>query len=151
MKCHKHYAKDAVSQCVDCGKALCPECTNKFSVPLCDMCELSRISANKSLLIKNSIIMVVAFIIGFSTQQPDFGSRLLFGLFCAGVPWGWGALNRITPNIFLFLPLVGWLIYFFSKLVLSMMIGIFITPFKIYGIIKGLNVAKELENYTLSQ
>lgn len=149
MKCSKHYDRDAVSTCVDCGKALCPECTNKFAIPLCDQCTLSRNSANKNLFIKNTVIMTVFFIIGFSQgNSGNLFDKLFTGYFFAGIPWGWSALNKITPNIFLFMSWAGWLIYFMVKIILSMIIGMFVTPFKIYGIIKGLSDAKTLEKYT---
>ncbi|MGG7619550.1 hypothetical protein [Bacillus coreaensis] len=148
MKCHKHYEMDAVSTCVDCGKALCPQCSEKFTFPICDSCNLTRIKNDKNLLVKNSIIMAILFIIGFSSSSGGFFGALLLGYFFAGIPWGWSALNKITPNIFLFMPLIGWVIYFGIKLVLSLLIGMFVTPFKIYQIVKGMKEVKELEEYT---
>jgi B-box zinc finger. len=149
MKCSKHYERDAVSQCVDCGKALCPECTEKFNVPLCDQCALNRINADKQLLVKNSVIMIVLFVVGFLwSGQEGFFQRILMGYFFAGIPWGWSILTKITPSMFLFMSWIGWLIYFLVKLMLSMLIGMFVTPYKIYKIIKGLSDAKALENYT---
>lgn len=151
MKCFKHYDRDAVSQCVDCGKALCPECTNKFNIPLCDQCALNRITANKNLLIKNSVIMIVLFIFGFQfigDRFTGFGQRLFDGYFLAGIPWGWSVLNKITPDIFLCMSFVGWIIYFVIKILISMLIGMFVTPYKIYKIVTGLKNAKELQNYT---
>jgi hypothetical protein len=147
MKCYMHYEMDAVSTCVDCGKAMCPTCSEKFTFPICSNCNLGRIQDDRKLLIKNSIITVVFFIFGFSMGEGFFGS-LFAGYFFAGVPWGWSALNRITPNIFLFMPLIGWLIYFAIKFGISLMIGMFVTPFKIYQIITGLRKAKDLEDYT---
>lgn len=55
--------------------------------------------------------------------------------------FGWQALNKITPDIFLFMPIVGWLIYFFVKLLLSVMVGFFVAPFilsrKVVNAIQG--------------
>lgn len=148
MKCSNHYERDVVSQCIECGKGLCPECTNKYNVPLCDHCALVRINANKNLLVKNSIIMIALFILGFFTNEStSFIEKIIFAYFCAGIPWGWSILTNITPSIFLFLPWIGWLIYFIVKLTISMIIGMFVTPFKIYKIIKGLSESKDLENY----
>ena len=149
MKCHKHYEMDAVSTCVDCSKALCPTCSEKFEFPICDNCNLARINSDRSLFIKNIAIMIIMFIIGFiSYLDSGFFAALLFGYFFAGVPWGWSVLNRITPNVFLFMPVIGWVIYFFIKFFISLMIGMFVTPFKIYGIVKGLKQATENELYT---
>lgn len=153
MKCSKHYERDAVSQCIDCGKALCPECTNKFNMPLCDQCALNRINADKQLFVKNFIIMIGLFIVGFymgnmGQNGGGFFTRLLTGYFYAGIPWGWSILTKITPSMFLFMSWFGWLMYFLIKLILSMLIGMFVTPYKIYKTIKGLSNAKALENYT---
>lgn len=148
MKCHKHYDMDAVSQCLDCGKALCPQCSEKFINPICDNCNLERIKNDRSVLVKNTVLMIVLFIFGFITSDSNFFMAILAGYFFAGIPWGWSALNKITPNIFLFMPVVGWIIYFGIKLVVSLMIGMFVTPFKIYQIVKGLKETKQLEEYT---
>lgn len=45
--------------------------------------------------------------------------------------FGWKALSRIQPNIFLILPIGGWIIYFLVKGVLSVMIGVFVAPYVI--------------------
>lgn len=49
----------------------------------------------------------------------------LFGYF------GWQALNRITPDVFLILPIGGWAVYFLIKGALSLFIGVFVAPFVI--------------------
>lgn len=151
MKCSSHYDLDAVSQCVDCGKALCPECTNKFSFPVCSSCNLARIQLDKKFFKKNIILMVVFFFVGFFWDDNlSFWESLGRGYFFAGIPWGWATLSRITPNIFLFMPLVGWIVYFLFKAMLSMFIGMFVTPYKIYQSITGLQRSKQLEEYTKS-
>lgn len=104
MKCSKHYERDAVSQCVDCGKALCPECTEKFTVPLCDQCALNRINADKQLLVKNSIIMIVLFIIGFLwSGQESFFQRILLGYFFCRNSLGMEYINKnYTKYVFIY-------------------------------------------------
>jgi hypothetical protein len=134
LKCYKHNDLDAVSTCLSCGKALCPSCSEKFSKPYCDGCILEYTANQKRLLIKNAIIMVVLFIFGLSQ-----GGNIVFALGLAGVPWGWSALNRITPNI-----------YFIIKFALSMCIGIFVLPYQIFKIIIGIKDSKNLEDYTLA-
>lgn len=51
-----------------------------------------------------------------------------FGLFCY---FGWNALNGIQPDIFLVMPIGGWVLYFVIKIVFSLFIGIFVAPFVI--------------------
>ncbi len=74
---------------------------------------------------------------------------LLFAIF------GWKALNKIQPEIFLFMPIGGWLIYFIVKGVLSIIIGMFVAPFviskKIAEIIqKGVSSIPDVKNSGLS-
>lgn len=45
--------------------------------------------------------------------------------------FGWQSLNRIRSDIFLFMPIVGWVVYFIFKGILSILIGIFVAPFVI--------------------
>ncbi len=45
--------------------------------------------------------------------------------------FGWRALNKITPNLFLFMSIGAWLIYFIVKGVLSFLLGFIIAPFQI--------------------
>ncbi len=45
--------------------------------------------------------------------------------------FGWKALNKITPEMFVWMPLKGWLIYFVIKFILSFFIGMFVAPFQI--------------------
>lgn len=153
MKCFYHCEEDAVALCVDCGKRLCKECASRFSVPICPECNLRRINTDRKLLIQNAAIMIVAFIIGFSYglgpySNTDLGMRIFMGYLAAGIPWGWSMLTRITPNIFLCLPWIGWLIYVFIKLSISILIGMFVTPYKIYKTVKELIQAKKDEMFT---
>jgi hypothetical protein len=103
----------------------------------------------RSSIVKSSIFSALLFVAGFAvglTMVKDaIYAPLLVGYTYAGIPWGWRALNSITPNIFLILPLVGWLIYFAIKFFLSIFVGFFVTPVKIYEIFKGFSDAKKLE------
>ena len=146
MKCYKHNNKDAVSACNECSKALCPECTSKYHTPLCDDCILDMVTDNRNLVIKNIVVMITCFLLGYIIQ-PNVSDKVIFGLFFAGIPWGWSALTRITPKVFLSMPIVGWVIYLAVKLMLSMVIGIFITPFKIYQVLKKIYELKNLSDY----
>lgn len=56
---------------------------------------------------------------------------LVFIVFAVCTYFGWKALNFITPNIFLVMPLVGWLFYFFIKGIVSFFIGCIVAPFQI--------------------
>ena len=54
---------------------------------------------------------------------------LLFYISC-GIVLGRKALTGITPNMFLILPLIGWVFYFILKTLLALAIGWIILPFK---------------------
>lgn len=45
--------------------------------------------------------------------------------------FGWQALNMITPQMFVWMPLKGWVIYFVVKFLLSIIVGMFVAPFQI--------------------
>ncbi len=150
MKCHKHYDMDAVGQCIDCSKGLCPECASKYTIPICDNCNLLRLKNDKNILVKNTVITVVAFIIGLFVYSYN-NSPVLFtfigALFFAGIPWGWSFLNKITPEIFLFMPIIGWVFFFCFKFSIALMIGIFILPIKVYQIFNRLKEINIIESY----
>lgn len=45
--------------------------------------------------------------------------------------FGWKFLNRITPDVFLVLSIWGWILFFFIKLLLSVVVGVFVAPYQI--------------------
>lgn len=47
MKCFYHQDRDAVAQCVDCGKFLCKECADAYSPCLCEDCASKRKADNQ--------------------------------------------------------------------------------------------------------
>lgn len=69
------------------------------------------------------VMLTVEIFSGFEYIGLIYG--LVFGVF------GWKALNKIQPNIFLIMPIVGWVIFFVVKGALSVVVGIFVAPFVI--------------------
>ncbi|QTL96578.1 hypothetical protein GM661_00625 [Iocasia frigidifontis] len=156
MKCYKHYNRDASSQCLDCGKALCPECTNKYNYPLCDTCFINEINSEKLSILKILGLSIFIFIGTFYykfiilREFVEFDSSVvLYFLWVSygfsSVPIGWVTLTKLQPNSFIWMPIIGWLFYFIIKLYLSVLIGIFIFPYKIYKFIKRLIEIKNLK------
>ena len=125
MVCHKHYDREGIAQCNDCGRVLCAECADAFNPPLCVSCAHERAASIKGELIKNIAISVVLMIVGIVVIESPMGILL------AGIPYGWAILNRITPSMFLWMSWVGWLIYFGIKLVLAYVIGLIALPIKL--------------------
>ena len=72
----------------------------------------------------------------FSTDNITIKMLYLF----VGIPYGWRALNVITPKFSLILPVywafIAWILYFFIKGIISGIIGFFILPFKLFKEIK---------------
>ena len=148
MKCHVHQQVDAVSNCSDCTRGLCSSCTSTFNPPLCINCVEIRANQEKGVYFRNLVLMIGLFIGGMIYNLPSSGSffnALFPSYIIASIPWGWSFLSRITPNMFLFMPLIGWVIYLIFKLTLSALVGVFVTPFKVYETIMGL---KRISNIT---
>ncbi len=74
-------------------------------------------------------VVLIWGIILWMTEIEFEAGILIVAAICA--IFGWRALNRITPNIFLFMSWTGWLFYFAIKGVLAILIGLFIAPFQI--------------------
>ena len=45
--------------------------------------------------------------------------------------FGWRALNRIQPSMFLWMNFTGWMIYFVVKVILAIAVGLFVAPYQI--------------------
>lgn len=146
MRCFYHPDRDAVAQCVDCGRGLCHECASKWNPPTCDGCGVSyaEIAKKRLALIRGfGIAGIICGIIGcvitlvVSSDSSSFNPLVvvfailmmpLFAYEYAAIPVGWAKLNKITSRMFLFLPILGWVIYFTIKFTLSGIVGIFTLP-----------------------
>ncbi len=126
MNCYYHEERVATATCQGCGRSLCSECASAIDIPICKNCLSLHIQGEKSKMIKT---IVIGIILGIACscfiESPS-------GLMFAWVPFGWMALSAITPKIFLVLPVVGWVVYFIVKFVLSFFIGWIALPIKLY-------------------
>jgi len=143
MNCYNHPTQTAVAQCSDCGKGLCSQCATAYSIPICNTCNESRISNEKIRIIKELIFTIIfgvalAYLNGkyIFFKDSSFSVRttveyyIIFTYIFAGIVSGWKTLTSITPRMFLFLPLLGWVIYFVIKLSLSAVIGLVMLPIR---------------------
>ena len=122
----------SVNKCSICGRQLTIKEDQAFNPPTCMNCAREQAEKIKKEMITSIIISVVLMVAGiFLIRNP-------LGFLLAGIPYGWALLNKITPNIFLWMPIVGWIIYFFVKLLLAYLIGIVALPIKLYQWIKEL-------------
>lgn len=79
-----------------------------------------------------TLLLYVIFLTLFCIIVECFNSNIsiaIISVIC--IYFGWQALNRITPSIFLILPFGGWIIYFFIKGLLSIIVGVFVAPYVI--------------------
>lgn len=140
MNCYQHHSEPAVAQCPDCSRGLCPECTTIYLIPICPACNRKRIDTEYGQIIME---LLLTFGVGISlavlfVKQINGGhsfplmhniiSYVIFGYIFSGIVPGWRTLTRITPAIFLILPIIGWLVYFVFKLALSVCIGLIMLP-----------------------
>lgn len=87
------------------------------------------------------IVMTVVFtaiffgiIIALSNVSEGLGAIVI--LVCAVN--GWRILDRIQPEMFLWMSWVGWLIYFLVKLMIAVVIGVFATAYYLGKAVSGL-------------
>ena len=85
-------------------------------------------TAGKATIIVVFYLIIFGIIMLFVKIDSAYLALIVMAIFAY---FGWKALNRITPDVFLFMPIGGWIAYFVIKLVLSIVIGIFIAPFVI--------------------
>ena len=138
MNCCYHEEKAATFVCVGCGKALCADCANVVSPPMCNSC-IAECEANAKREMTKSILFggVIAIACCILMQE-------VVGMFFFCIPFGWYALNKITPQMFLFLPLVGWGAYFGLKFILSAVIGWIAVAVKMYQWIRTISIANKV-------
>lgn len=151
MNCYFHPNEPAVTQCTECGRGLCRDCASAPGGNLCRNCieayaEKAK-SEKRALLIRSIAIFAIVFVLCLSAPGAPFFVALLVAYGVAGTPCGWRALSSMQPRMFLFLPIIGWLIYFGSKLFLSYWIGYIAMPMQI---VKAFRAARATE-HTLAQ
>ena len=77
------------------------------------------------------VFAVMALLIGLDLLPVTLLFTLAFSI------GGWKALNRIQPSMFLVMSWMGWLFYFLIKFFLSLLIGMFVTPYVVSKKIAG--------------
>ena len=139
MNCINHPSESAVSQCHVCGKGLCVDCTNKYSKPICPDCFSNSLKKQKrtvvieillTILVGLPVAIILDLLVNDTFKTPDsFWESRFFLLYTGlGLVAGWKTLTRITPQVFLFLPILGWVFYFLVKAILSLFVGLVAFP-----------------------
>ena len=82
---------------------------------------------------KGVVTFVVALIVFglflLAAETDSLVLALIVGGTCC--VFGWQTLSFITSRFFLVLPIVGWFFYIMFKFFLSILIGVFVAPFRI--------------------
>ena len=139
MNCFYHIEREATAQCQSCGRGLCYECSTYLNQPFCIDCVREYAVEQKKQMIMCILLGLTIGII-FSIWMES-AAYLMFGW----IPFGYTFLNKITPNLFIVMPLVGWVIYFVVKILIAYFIGWLALPIKMYQWIKIINNASEME------
>lgn len=90
-------------------------------------------------MIKSIVLSIVFMVVGI------FVIHDILGILLAGIPYGWALLNKLTSRFFIGLPIIGWLIYFLVKLVLSYFVGLIALPIKLIQWISKLSKANKIK------
>ncbi len=146
MNCFNHTESVSVAVCQDCQKGLCSICATKYTIPICDSCNQKRKQNTKKEVYKE---LLITFGVGIlcavlfakhihmevSDESRDLFFKVLDNVFLfyigASLVAGWKTLTRITPNIFLILPILGWVLFFVVKFILSIIVGVFMFPVRL--------------------
>jgi len=153
MNCYNHIVQSAVAQCLDCGKGLCPECASCYSIPICNTCNKRRISGERSRIIQEMALtfgmgLVLTILALYYFYESPVKVYVIFGVIFfyvfSGIVPGWKTLTYITPNVFLFLPLIGWLLFFLVKFILAIAVGVIMLPIKTIRNIYRLKALKKI-------
>lgn len=139
MNCINHPSDFAVSQCMYCGKGLCMGCTNNFSKPVCSDCfSAFRKKQKRAIVMEVLLTFLIGLPVGIFisalfydpvSSDNNFWKSSYFLIYLGlGMFPGWKTLNRITPQMFLFMSLMGWAFYFLIKGILSLLVGLVSLP-----------------------
>lgn len=128
MECYKHGGISAVAECHHCGKGLCAECADRFSLMLCESCLLANNELAKRRVIISFAVSVIFAAFGVyagGSSASGFGGTLGYAYLGFSVPWGYSFFGKFIPAP-----------YF--KAVLALFLGWAIAPFSVYRNIKEL-------------
>ncbi len=145
MNCYYHPEQPAIGYCSECGKSLCKACVDRYGTNLCCDCVNAygaKLKADKrKLLIRTGVIFGTVLILCLASGYFPFYVALVLAYALAGLPCGWHALSAIQPRMFLFLPIIGWVIYFVIKFFLSYCVGLVAMPVQVVKAFKAARTA----------
>lgn len=141
MNCFNHTSEPAITQCLDCKKGLCSNCTTDLSIPLCESCKVLKSNFEKrkiftELLLTFGVGILLTYFMIFQKVPNNKNINISFVLltfyFNSGIVPGWKALSNILPKMEFRLT-IPYFVYFLIKLFGSLFIGIFVLPISTYN------------------
>ncbi len=157
MNCFNHSELTAVGFCQDCRKGLCSKCASKYTPPICSQCNSIRKSNVENTIYKELLVtfgfgifvayFLLNYLLSLASNAEFLGKIIIFIMLAytfSGTIAGWKTLNEIKSSFFLFLPLIGWLIYFVFKFCLSSIFGLIMLPIRTFKNIRRLHRLKNI-------
>ena len=86
-------------------------------------------AAKKPTFLITALLYVAIWGIAYTLWMTAGNTSVIVIAICAF--FGWRALSRIQPAMFLWMSWTGWFVYIFVKFFLSAVIGLFVTPWVI--------------------
>lgn len=134
MNCFNHTDVVSVATCQDCQKGLCKECSSLYSIPICRECNTKRKKVEKREIYMDFLLsLVVGFLFYSCFSDKITGGiteQIMFFYISLTVVSGWKFLTSITPSMFLTFRWI--IIYYFMKILLSPLVGIFVFPIRFF-------------------
>ncbi len=79
-----------------------------------------------------TVAVLYALWLGLLGLMGSMNSQFFTGaIIVISVAIGWKCVTAIQPRMFLFLPIIGWAIYFFVKFFISLFAGLVLTPWQV--------------------
>lgn len=78
-----------------------------------------------------TVVLYAVFLILTLAIVPNLPDNFALFILIPFAFFGWKFLNKLQPDIFLIMPIVGWIIFYVVKAVLSVICGLFVTPYVI--------------------
>ena len=93
---------------------------------------LSFLKSSTGRIVLTIVLYVVIFGIEYALLAAFNNNSAVFVVIAVVMAYfGWKALNRITPNMFLIMPISSWLWYWLIKGLLSIFVGALVAPYQI--------------------
>jgi hypothetical protein len=139
MKCYKHEGLDASASCQACGRAMCGECTKRFTLMMCEGCIIENNNVVKNRLIRGFVVSGLFFVLGIVLgvmNDYGIGQTVVMGYGLFGAYWSYQLLSKFIQGG-MPMPLL--------KGILALFTGMFVAPFKVFFDIRELNRINELK------